>query len=764
MAEVRISALRKSFGATSILRGVDLAVPSGALFAILGASGSGKTTLLRLLSGFERVDSGTIEIDGRKVSGPGFQLPPEKRQVGYVTQEGSLFPHLSVAANVVFGLPRRERRDRFRAEAILESVGLPASYASRGPHELSGGEQQRVALARALAPQPKLVLLDEPFSALDASLRIETRQAVAAILQAAGATALLVTHDQSEALSMGREVAVLRDGVLAQVAPPEDLYRQPADAALAQFVGEAALLPGVIAAGFATCALGRLELARAAPDGPADVMVRPEQIQFEFARQSWRDPGEGSRRHLLRPRRQHRGRAGRGRRAARGARRRPHGARAGRPGVAQRRRPGDGLSAPGSAPAGREPRPGAGRQTPNASEARLRPNRQGKTDMSRHRDMVLRDSRRALALGAWVALAVATPQAAAPATPPASFLDGIHRQTVLTSTVPDNGDQNPYAIVVAPVSAGSFQKDDVLITNFNNAGNLQGLGATIVNYNPTTKKLTTFAALPRDLAGCPGGVGLSTALAVLKSGWVIVGSAPSADGTTGTRGAGCLIVLDANGKVAGTIAGDKIDMPWGNMAVIDNGDTATLFVSNAGFGVGSPDGDPRVVNQATVLRIKLSIPEGKPPAVVDQTVVGSGFGSQPNKDVFLIGPTGLALGPNDTLYVSDATGNRISAIWDATTRDHSAGVGRTVTKDGLLQTPLALATAPNGHLLVVNAKNGQVVEIDPVSGDQIKARWIDPNKAQKPPGSGDLFGIAMTPAGDGFYFVKDEDNTLAIAK
>ena len=232
----------------------------------------------------------------------------------------------------------------------------------------------------------------------------------------------------------------------------------------------------------------------------------------------------------------------------------------------------------------------------------------------------------------------------------------------------------------------------------------------------------------------------------------------------GPGGAGCLIVLDSNGKVASIIAGDKIDMPWGNMAVIDNGDTATLFVSNAGFGVGSPDGDPRVVNEATVLRIKLSIPEGKPPEVVDQTVVGSGFGSQPNKDVFLIGPTGLALGPNDTLYVSDATGNRISAIWDATTRDHSAGVGRTVTKDGLLQTPLAMATAPNGHLLVVNAKNGQVVEVDPASGEQIKARWIDPNKAQKPPGSGDLFGIAMTPAGDGFYFVKDEDNTLAIAK
>jgi iron(III) transport system ATP-binding protein len=281
MADVRISALMKSFGRTAILRGVDLAVPSGALFAILGASGSGKTTLLRLLSGFERADSGTIEIDGRQVSGPSVHLPPERRQVGYVTQEGSLFPHLSVAANVVFGLRRSDRRDRIKAQEILESVGLPASYASRGPHELSGGEQQRVALARALAPRPKLVLLDEPFSALDASLRIETREAVAAILKAAGATALLVTHDQSEALSMGREVAVLRDGVLAQVAPPEVLYRQPADAALAQFVGEAALLPGLVAAGFAVCALGRFELARPAPDGPADVMVRPEQIRIE---------------------------------------------------------------------------------------------------------------------------------------------------------------------------------------------------------------------------------------------------------------------------------------------------------------------------------------------------------------------------------------------------------------------------------------------------------------------------------------------------
>jgi iron(III) transport system ATP-binding protein len=281
MADLRIAALTKAFGGTPILRGVELVVSSGSLVAILGASGSGKTTLLRLLSGFERADSGTIEIGGQQVSGPSLHIPPERRRIGYVAQEGSLFPHLTVGENVVFGLSRAERRNPVRAEALLESVGLPASYAVRPPQELSGGEQQRVALARALAPAPKLVLLDEPFSALDAALRLETRQAVAIALAAAGATALLVTHDQSEALSMGMEVAVLRNGVLAQVAPPEELYRRPVDAALAQFVGEAVQLPGVASAGFAACALGRLALARPGADGPVEVMVRPEQIRLE---------------------------------------------------------------------------------------------------------------------------------------------------------------------------------------------------------------------------------------------------------------------------------------------------------------------------------------------------------------------------------------------------------------------------------------------------------------------------------------------------
>jgi hypothetical protein len=301
-------------------------------------------------------------------------------------------------------------------------------------------------------------------------------------------------------------------------------------------------------------------------------------------------------------------------------------------------------------------------------------------------------------------------------------------------------------------------------SNFNNSNNLQGTGSTIVSYNPASKKVSLFAQIPRDLAQCPGGIGLGTAMTMLKSGWVIVGSAPSRDGTTNTRGDGCLIVLDPQGKVAGTLAGAKINMPWGNMAVIDQGSTATLFVSNAGFGVGSPDGDPPVVNQATVLRIRLSIPDGKPPVVVDQTVVGSGFGAQADKDVFLIGPTGLSLGGDGTLYVSNATGNAIHAIDNAATRTDSAGTGREITKEGLMKRPLALATAPNGHLLVVNGLNGQVVEVDPQTGKQIYARWIDANKAQTPPGSGDLFGIAMTPQGDGFYYVEDEVNMLVLAK
>jgi hypothetical protein len=346
----------------------------------------------------------------------------------------------------------------------------------------------------------------------------------------------------------------------------------------------------------------------------------------------------------------------------------------------------------------------------------------------------------------------------------AGFLSGIHKHVTLTSTVPENGDQNPYAIVIAPASAGAIKTDDVLVTNFNDAKNLQGLGTTIVDYRPSTKAMSVFAMLPRHLDGCPGGVGLTTAMTMLKTGWVIVGSAPSEDGTTATKGDGCLIVLDSNGKVVRTLAGADINVPWGNMAVVDNGATVKLFVSNAGFDIGAPKSDAPVVKEATVLRLELSIPEGQPPQVTSRTVVGSGFGAQADKDVFLIGPTGLQIAKDGTLYVSDAVGNRVNAIRNALNRTTSAGIGRIVTSDGLLQRPLAMAMAANGNLLVTNGLNGQVVEIDPVAGKQLSATWVDQNKAQTPPGSGDLFGIAMTPSGKGFYYVEDEVNTLVLAE
>jgi len=341
------------------------------------------------------------------------------------------------------------------------------------------------------------------------------------------------------------------------------------------------------------------------------------------------------------------------------------------------------------------------------------------------------------------------------------FLAAVKKHHLLTSTQPENGDQNPYALVVAPVSAGSVRQGDVLVDNFNNNGNLQGTGSTIIDYRPSTGQMTTFGAIPHDLPGCPGGIGLSTAMTMLKTGWVIVGSAPSTDGTTKTLGPGCLIVLDSSGKVAGTISGPKIDDPWGNMAVIDDGDRATLFVSNAGFGVGAPG--QAVQHKATVLRLGLSIAAGKPPAVTSETVVADGFGAQADAGAFLIGPTGLALGKDGGLYVSDAIGNRIVAIPQVVTRTTSAGVGTVFTKDGFLRRPLAMTLAPNGDLLAVNGLDGNVVEIAP-DGTQVAEKVIDGDEAQSPPGSGDLFGITMNPDGKGFYYVEDDVNTLVQAQ
>jgi len=346
------------------------------------------------------------------------------------------------------------------------------------------------------------------------------------------------------------------------------------------------------------------------------------------------------------------------------------------------------------------------------------------------------------------------------------LLETIHKHITRTSTVTDNGDLNPYAIVVAPVSAGKIQKDDVLVDNFNNLSNLQGTGTTIVDYSPSTKKTTLFAKVPQNLRQCPGGVGLTTAMTMLKSGWVIVGSTPSTDGTTRTRGDGCLLAFDSNGQLAATWTGPNINGPWGNMATVDNGTTATLFVSMAGFDIPGPQvrdpdtGYPVTINKATVLRIELSIPAGQPPTITNQTVIANGLPARADRDVFMIGPTGLALTASGALYVSDGVGNQIVAIPDATTRRDSAGTGRTVTRDGLLKRPLALALTADGHLLACNAKNGQLVEVDPATGKQLYSQWIDTNQAQSPPGNGDLFGIAMTPDLQGFYYVEDDMNTL----
>ena len=280
MAELRIEGLAKRLGMNAVLHDLDLTVPAGGLTAILGASGSGKTTLLRTICGFERPDAGRIEIGSSIVADRATHQPPERRRIGYVAQDGALFPHLSVAQNIVFGLPRALRKGGHKVAELLDLVGLHITYADRPPQSLSGGEQQRVALARALAPGPALVLLDEPFSSLDTALRVETREAVAKALAAAGATAVLVTHDQAEALSLGRQVAVLRGGRFVQVAEPRDLYRRPVDRATAQFVGEAVIVPGEVRGGRAICHLGDLTLIEPAPEGRADLMIRPEQIRL----------------------------------------------------------------------------------------------------------------------------------------------------------------------------------------------------------------------------------------------------------------------------------------------------------------------------------------------------------------------------------------------------------------------------------------------------------------------------------------------------
>ncbi|GAA1497384.1 ABC transporter ATP-binding protein [Paeniglutamicibacter kerguelensis] len=281
---LRTTNLVKSFGSKKVLNGVNLAIAECGTTAIVGPSGSGKTTLLRLIAGFENPDSGSVELNGQAVAGAAW-VPAHKREIGYVAQDGALFPHLSVAQNIAFGLDREwGTRGRVatakRVAELLDMVSLEASMGARRPHEISGGQQQRVALARALARKPKLMLLDEPFSALDAGLRVATRKAVADVLHEAAVTTILVTHDQGEALSFADQVAVMRGGTLAQTGSPFSVYTRPADRDTAEFLGDAVILDALLQGSLATCSLGWIPVRHATTQGKVRLMLRPEQIRI----------------------------------------------------------------------------------------------------------------------------------------------------------------------------------------------------------------------------------------------------------------------------------------------------------------------------------------------------------------------------------------------------------------------------------------------------------------------------------------------------
>jgi len=281
MTLLKIRALRKNYGPVAALAGIDLDVAEGSRTAIVGPSGSGKTTLLRIIAGFEAPDAGQVMLEGRTLASGADAVPAHQRGIGYVPQDGALFPHLSVADNIGFGLARHAPQRAARIEELIDMVALDRAMLARRPHELSGGQQQRVALARALALRPRLMLLDEPFSALDTGLRAATRKAVAELLASAGITTILVTHDQGEALSFADQVAVMRAGRLAQVGAPRDVYLRPLDPETAYFLAEAVVLPAQLSAGLADCALGRIPADDASREGPAQIMLRPEQLLLE---------------------------------------------------------------------------------------------------------------------------------------------------------------------------------------------------------------------------------------------------------------------------------------------------------------------------------------------------------------------------------------------------------------------------------------------------------------------------------------------------
>jgi hypothetical protein len=363
----------------------------------------------------------------------------------------------------------------------------------------------------------------------------------------------------------------------------------------------------------------------------------------------------------------------------------------------------------------------------------------------------------AVAAGMTVAAGLAmAPAAGAIAHSQPSFIGQFHKLRTIGSTVPRNGDINPYGTVVIRHSQGKLRRGDVLVSNFNGKANLQATGTTIVQVSAHGHR-TLFAHITasRLPGACPGGIGLTTALVVVH-GWVIVGSLHAPNGMFPTAKAGCLIVLDSHGKVWETFSGHGINGPW-DMTSLNRGPVSQLFLTNVLNGTVAANG--AVVHRGTVLRLTLGFPAGQAPTLLARTKIGSGFAEQGAPGILVLGPTGVGLGPNGTLYVADTIGNRIAAIADAPVRETSAGTGMTVTSNGALNDPLGLTIAPNGDVLSVNGGNGKIVETTP-SGDQVATRQLD--SSGSPAGAGALFGLAVAPHGRGVYYVDDATNTLRL--
>ena len=350
-----------------------------------------------------------------------------------------------------------------------------------------------------------------------------------------------------------------------------------------------------------------------------------------------------------------------------------------------------------------------------------------------------------------VAAAALVPAATASAH---SFIGGFSKVTEIGSTVPPNGDVNPYGIANVPTSVGALVRGDTLISNFNDKENEQGTGTTLVQVSPQGK-LSGFAQIQAStLPGpCPGGVGLTTALAILPGGYVVVGSLPTSNGKAETAQAGCLIVLDSNGHPVETIAGPPINGPW-DMSAVSFGPLTALFVTSVLNGTVA--GGETVTNQGTVVRLGVFSSFGHAPSVFSERVIATGFPERTDEAALVVGPTGTALGLGGTLYVADTQGNRIAAVPDALFRNTPAGGGGyTVASGGFLNSPLGLTIVPDGDILTANAGDGNIVETTPF-GHEVGA--FDTGA-----GGGGLFGLAPAPFGQGVLFVNDTENTLDLA-